>query len=93
MHYLNASLARKLKAIHVFANGYKLDEYGPDRWSGDADPFSHAIPPEFSAEELAAAWVRIRGGQSSVHTLDFYGCTPRRLFSSREVPNTTPRTG
>lgn len=93
MHYLNASLARKLKAVHVFANGYKLDEYGPDRWRVDANPFSHTIPPEFSAEELADPWVRIRGGQSSVHTLDFYGCTPRRLFSSREVPNTTPRTG
>ena len=60
IHYLNASLAAKLKAVHVFANGYKLAEYGPDQFSVDAGSFDHQVPPKFSDEELADRWVRIR---------------------------------
>ena len=87
LHYLNASLARKLKAIHIYANGYKLDEHGSDRLSTFvAGPLSNRIPPEFSAEELADPWLAIHG-----QTLDFYAVTPRRLFSSREIPGAPPR--
>jgi hypothetical protein len=59
IHYLNASLAAKLKAVHVFANGYKLAEYGPDQFTVDAGSFDHQVPPKFSDEELADRWVRI----------------------------------
>ena len=91
IHYLNASLATKLKAIHVFANGYKLAEYGPEQLSIDASNFDHQVPPKFSDKELADQWVRIRGGRSSMHTLDFFSWTPKRLVVSRETPDTLER--
>ncbi|MEA2841020.1 MAG: hypothetical protein QOF41_2350 [Methylobacteriaceae bacterium] len=92
VHYLNASLAAKLKAIHVYANGYKLAEFGPDQFSIDESSFDHTIPPNFSAEELSDKWVRIRGERfSSMQQLDFFGWTPKRLIVSRETPGTLPR--
>jgi hypothetical protein len=91
IHYLNASLAAKLKTIHVYANGYKLAEYGPDRFSVDPSPFDHQVPATFTEEELADPWVRIRGKSSSMHTFDFFGWTPKRLVVSRETPDTLKR--
>jgi hypothetical protein len=91
IHLLNASLAAKLKAIHVFANGYKLAEYGEDQFSVDASSFDHQGPAKFSHEELADPWVRIRGKRSSMHRLDFFGWTPKRLVVSRETPDTLER--
>jgi hypothetical protein len=87
IHYLNASLAAKLKAIHVLANGYKLAEFGPERISIDPGGFDHQIPPKFSAKDLSDPWVRIRGKTSSMHSLDFFGWTPKRLVVSRETPS------
>src|SRR6202163_432145 len=55
------SLAAKLRAIHVLANGYKLAEFGHERISIDPESFDHKIPPRFSTEDLADPWVRIRG--------------------------------
>ena len=73
IHYLNASLAAKLRAIHVLANGYKLAEFGLEQISIDPESFDHEIPPRFSTEDLADPWVRIRGKISSTHSLAFLG--------------------
>ena len=50
---LNKFLAQKLKAIHVIANGYKLDEFSREDFSIDETAFEPFIPVEFDAEELA----------------------------------------
>jgi hypothetical protein len=92
IHYLNASLAAKVKAIHVYANGYKLAEYGPEQISVDPGAFDHPIPPSFSDQELSDPWVRIRGKISSMHRLDFFGWTPKRFAPHRQVTDTLDQT-
>ncbi|MBN9009166.1 MAG: hypothetical protein J0H63_03200, partial [Rhizobiales bacterium] len=73
IHYLNASLATKLKKIHVYADAYKLAEFGEGRFSIDDQTFTPNIPIEFPPEELQDPWVKIRGGRfSSAQHLDFY---------------------
>src|SRR5258706_6824573 len=81
--YMNASLAKKLKAIHVIANGHKLAEISADQIAVDASAFDSDIPPKFSKQELADPWTRIRGDRTSAFTLDFYSWTPKRRFASR----------
>jgi hypothetical protein len=85
--YVNASLATKLKALHVIANGYKLAEITAEQVDIDASKIGHDIPAKFSESELADPWVRIRGKRSSAFTLDFYTWTPKRRFASRDVPD------
>jgi hypothetical protein len=50
---LNKSLAQKVKAIHVIANGYKLDEFAREEFSIDETAFEPSVPVEFDMEELA----------------------------------------
>jgi hypothetical protein len=92
IHYLNASLATKVKAIHVYANGYKLAEYGPENISIDPSSFDHEIPPKFAEQELTDPWVRIRGKTDSMHSMDFFSWTPKRFFTHREITDTLDRT-
>jgi hypothetical protein len=84
---LNGSLAKKLKAIHIYANGYKLQEIGLSDFSIDGTQFDAKIPVEFSIEELGDPWVRIRPKIASSFTLSFSDQTPRRLFLSRKTPD------
>jgi len=72
-------------------DGYKLAEYGAAECFVDASPFGHEIPPTFSESELQDPWVRIRGAQSSMHTLDFFSWTPKRLVAPRQTPDTLKR--
>ena len=58
--FVNASLAEKIQAIHVFANGYKIHELGPDDLQVDAMPCNPRVPVEFTEEELKDPWVRVR---------------------------------
>lgn len=60
MPVLNRSLAGKLKAIHVYANGYKLKEIQREDFRIDATAFDSKVPVEFTEDELADPWVRIR---------------------------------
>ena len=86
IHYLNASLAKKLRKIHIYADAYKLAEFGESRFSIDDGKFKPDIPAEFPPEELSDSWVKIRGGRySSAQHLDFYSATPSRRVLSPEV--------
>lgn len=88
---LNKSLAHKLKAIHVIADGYKLDEFAKEEFSIDETAFEPSIPVEFIAEELADHWVRIRPSEvASNFTLRFSEQTPKRLFAHRPAWNSLP---
>ena len=87
MPMLNKSLADKVVAIHVFANGYKLEEirlsdFYVDRSSLNPQPLDH-----FSPEELADPWVRVRSNYGSTFHLRFFEQTPLRLFPSRMIKN------
>ncbi len=86
MPVLNRSLAGKLKAIHVYANGYKLKDIQCGDFRIDATAFDPKIPVEFTEDELADPWVRIRPSEvASNFSLEFYGQTPKKLFLSRET--------
>lgn len=86
MPIVNRSLAGKLKAIHVYANGYKLKEIQREDFSIDATAFDPKVPVEFTEDELADPWVRIRPSEfASNFSLEFYGQTPKKLFLSRET--------
>lgn len=86
MPVMNRALAEKLGAIHIYANGYKLREIKKVDFSIDDTPFDPEIPAEFTTEELADPWVRIRpAGYVSVFSLSFADRTPSRLFSAEPI--------
>lgn len=87
MPVLNQSLAERIKAIHVYANGYKLMEIPQSEMQIDSSAITFEIPVEFSKEELADPWVRIRARTSSTFALSFFHQTPRRLFASEQTPD------
>jgi hypothetical protein len=89
MPVINCSLAKKIKTIHIFANGYKLDEIGQAEFSIDDTEFKVDLPINFTEQELMDPWVRIRPStMSSVFHFRFFERTPRRLFISEEAKNT-----
>ena len=79
---MNRSFAEKVKAIHIFANGYKIQEIGEgdhkiDRSSFDA---SH-IPVSFTEAELKDPWVRLRpSALASAFHFRFFEETPKRMY-------------
>ena len=80
---LSQSLAKKVMAIHLYANGYKLDEYSKSDIQIDASDYSLKLPISFSGDELSDPWVRIRpSNMSSAFTVSFANRTPRRLYNS-----------
>ena len=80
---LNASLASKLKAVHIYANGYKIHEISESDFKIDTSAIEKKIPVEFSEDELADGWVRIRPSDlSSSFEISFSSQTPIRLFES-----------
>jgi hypothetical protein len=83
---LNHSLAKKVKSIHVYANGYKLLEFLRSDFSIDATQFDPKIPLTFTDAELKDPWVRLRPQNASTFEISFSRYTPRRLFNS---PKTT----
>ena len=89
---LNSNLAEKLKAVHVYANGYKLLDIQREAFKIDSSSFDPNFPVEFSADELADGWVRIRpSGGASNFWLDFYGQTPKKQFSPTETVDSLAR--
>lgn len=85
--FLNASLAEKLHSFQVYANGYKLADFGPDDFKIDQSECGGDLPGEFTEAELKDAWVRIRPAiPSSTFYLRFSETTPRRMFGHEE-PN------
>jgi hypothetical protein len=87
---LNRSLALKVRAIHVLANGYKLHEVSSEGFYVDEVPFEVAIPTAFDAVELLDPWVRIRPNDASVFRLSFSREIPFRMVDSRKAKNTLP---
>lgn len=85
---LNKSLAEKVKAIHIYSDGYKMQELGPDDFSIDASEFEPRIPAQFTDEELVDPWVRIRPSNlSSAFHIRFFEKTPKRMFMPEQVEN------
>lgn len=84
---LNKSLAEKVKAIHIYSNGYKLQEIDKSKFSIDTTTFAPKIPASFSDDELNDVWVRIRPINASAFRMSFSDQTPKRMFISRQTPN------
>lgn len=87
MPMLNSSLAEKVRGIRVYSNGYKLQEISEGNFRIDSEPFDPEIPANFSKDEVADSWVRIRPTLASAFNISFADQTPRRLFFSRQTPD------
>lgn len=88
--FVNKSLCEKIKAIHVIADGYKIDEFGREDFSID-ESANPSLPVEFKAAELLDPWVRIRPSEmASNFTIRFSERTPKRLFAHRPARNSLP---
>lgn len=84
---VNLSLAEKIKAIHVYSSGYKLQEIRKLDFYIDTTSFESKIPVEFSSDELSDSWVRIRPKKSSTFHIRFFEDTPKRMFVSSRIKN------
>jgi len=82
---LNKSLAQKIKAIHVYSNGYKLKEYHLSDFFIDYSEYTPNIPVKFFNKELDDPWVRIRPKMATSFHINFSNETPKRLFVSNLV--------
>lgn len=90
----NKSLAEKVKAIHIYSNGYKIQEIGPEDLKVDEKEFEPGIPVEFSQHELEDPWVRIRPSEmSSAFYIRFFDQTPKRMFVPDQVQNSLENRG
>lgn len=82
---LNASLARAVRSIHLFSNGYRLMELQSDQFDIDETPFNANVPFAFTEEELKDPWVRLRPRLASAFVLDFAAQVPVRLYRSERA--------
>lgn len=84
--YVNESLAVKLRGIHVYANGYKLQDVDVGQFvidrTKEADP---DIPIAFDAEELRDKWTTIRAHNATFFTLSFSDQTPKRMYETPQI--------
>ncbi len=85
--FLNKTLAEKVKSIHIYSNGYKLQEIKSDDICIDATSIEPNFPLEFSTDELVDHWVRIRPQGASTYNMRFFENTPKRLFTPGQVEN------
>jgi len=84
--FVNQSLAEKVRAMHIFANGYKIQEIGPEDLKIDSTKFEPGVPVEFSVEELQDPWVRIRpSALASAFHFSFFEETPKRMYVPDQV--------
>lgn len=88
MPILNKSLAEKVKAIHIFSNGYKIQEINTEDFTVDKTEFEPNIPVEFTSQELKDPWVRIRPSEiASAFRIRYFEQTPKRMFIPEQVEN------
>lgn len=89
---INESLAKKVGAIHIFSNDYKLMELSQRDFSYELDEpedLCSVIPIKFSSEELQDKWMRLRPSDgSSTFQFSFFTHTPHRMLSPRKIQNT-----
>jgi hypothetical protein len=83
--FINEKLADKIKAIHVYANEYKLQEINSNEFTIDRTEFNPKIFLLFSGAELADRWVRIRPNRYSSFHVHFSEQTPKRFFDATET--------
>ena len=86
---LNKSLAEKLRAIHIYSNGYKLREISRSEFVGTR--VQSDIPVKFTEDELSDIWVRIMPVNASAFTMSFTDQTPKRMFYSPQTPDSLAR--
>ncbi len=79
--FCNKSLVEKVKAIHIYSNGYKLQEIGTNDINIDTTDINPKFPVKFDEKELTDKWVRLRPKEASAHHLRFFDQTPRRLYT------------
>lgn len=84
---LNKTLAEKVGAIHLYSNGYKIQEISQHELICDTPHRNIVIPAAFSEDELKDQWVYIRPPKYSCFHVRFFEETPKRLFVSRQTPN------
>ena len=80
---LNKKLAAIINKIHIYSNGYKIQEFSRSEFYIDYENFEPEIPVSFSNEELEDPWVRIRPNSASAFHISFDNQTPIRLFESK----------
>ncbi len=85
--FVNRSFAEKIKAIHIYSNGYKLQEITESDINIDATEINPNFPALFDDSELSDQWVRVRPKGSSTYHMRFFERTPKRLFVSSQVEN------
>lgn len=85
--FSNKLLAEKIKAIHIYSNGYKLQEIGEGEINIDTTDINPNFPVKFDENELEDKWVRIRPKVASAYHLRFFDQTPRRLYSPSLAPD------
>lgn len=82
---LNKSLAEKVLALNLYANGYHILAVGPGEFLIDEGYNGSSLPGKYSEAELADPWVMIRPVGASVFGVRFSSQTPRRTFGHEEV--------
>jgi len=85
--FVNESLAEKIKAIHIYSSGYKLQEIAQTEINIDRTVIEPNFPVVFDSIELADKWVRVRPKIASTFHLRFFESTPKRLFVPSQVGN------
>ena len=85
--FTNKSLAEKIKAIHVYSNGYKLKEISKSDFNIDESTVEPTFPVTFSDEELNDPWVSIRPEIASTFHIKFFEETPKRMFVTSQTMN------
>jgi hypothetical protein len=85
--FANKSLAEKIKAIHVYSNGYKLQEISRTELHIDDSALEPNFPAIFSDEELRDPWVRVRPEVASSFDIRFFEETPKRMFVPAQTKN------
>lgn len=85
LFFMNASLAEKLSAVHILANGYKLMSVESGDFHVDDTPGDPEFEVGFSPDELKDPWVCVRPSRATTFGLYFADNTPLRLYASPEV--------
>jgi hypothetical protein len=89
--FVNKSLAAKTKVIHIYSNGYKLQEISRSDFYIDESDSDPNFPVAFSDDELRDPWVRVRPNDSSTFHIRFFEETPKRLFVPSQTMNSLER--
>lgn len=91
--FLNESLAEKIKSIHIYSNGYKLQEIPQSELNIDTTAVEPNFPAIFDDVELKDQWVAIRSNRSSFFHMRFSDSTPKRLFVPSQVESSLDDSG